>query len=82
MLDEEEYEVISKIHRECIEAVKQYRRETGATLEATPLKQLYQPVQDAYARLVSESGFNGEEFEVDEIMRRHRLSRWDKSTTE
>ncbi|MCB8967446.1 MAG: hypothetical protein H6660_11185 [Ardenticatenaceae bacterium] len=82
MFDEEEFAVISKIHTECIETVKQYRRENNATLAETPLDRLYQPVKDAYARLIGDMDFNADEFEVDEIMRRHRLSRWDKPTNE
>lgn len=82
MLDEEEFAAISKIHAECIEAVKRYRRENNTTLEETPLDRLYHPVKEVYARFVGGSGFNASEFEVDEIMRRHRLSRWDKSATD
>ena len=64
------------MHIDCIKAVKQYRRENDATLDETPLEELYWPVKEAYASFVDDLKFDVNEFEVDEIIRRHRLARW------
>lgn len=72
MFDDREYELLSDVHRQCLQVIKDYRQTHGVSLEETPLSQLYQPLFDLYLQLAHTSLV----FEVDEVMRRHYLSRW------
>lgn len=72
MFDDREYELLSDVHRQCRRAIKDYRQTHGVSLEETPLSQLYQPFIDLYLQLAHTALV----FEVDEVMRRHYLSRW------
>jgi len=68
MLDEEEYAVIAHLFHESTRAVKDYRRTHRASLQETPLAELYKPVYMEYERItgVNESDHN-------EILK-HRIS--------
>ena len=72
MFDNEEYKLLSKVHSECIRAIKAHRKEFQVSLEEVPLDLLYQPFVDLYFQL-AETELT---FEVDEVIRRHYLSRW------
>ncbi len=71
MLDEEEYAAVMHVYMKSVQAVKEYRKAHKTTLAETPLDELYQPVKEIYERITGASGFD-----VDEIVRRHRISRW------
>jgi hypothetical protein len=68
MLDEQDYAEIAALYAACTESVKRYREATGASLESTPVKELFAPVLDRYEAL---TGYK--ETNHDEIMH-HRLS--------
>ena len=73
MLDEAEYQQVQQVHTRCVEAVKSYRRVRNSTLKETPLDEIYRPVRQLIEQLTGTA-----EFEIDEVLRRHRLSRWAK----
>jgi hypothetical protein len=73
MLDEAEYARVLAVHRDCVEAVKDYRRTHDTTLDQTPLADLYRPT-----RALIEAITDTDEFEIDEVLRRHRLQRWQR----
>ncbi len=58
MLDEAEYAVIHDIYMECLEKTKNYRKETGISLDKTPLNDFFKPVCEEYERLTGYKGFN------------------------
>lgn len=72
MFDDREYEMLSEIHQQCLQAIQVYRQTHQASLEEVPLSQLYRPFIDLYFQLAQVPLV----FEVDEVMRRHYLSRW------
>lgn len=72
MFDDEEYRQLSEVYRQCVEAIKEYRRTYRKTLGETPRAELYQPL---FARYKELAGVDSE-FEAEEIMQRHYLSRW------
>jgi hypothetical protein len=74
MFNHEEYERLSEVYRQCIASIKGYRRTRRTTLAETPLDDLYEPFFVIYKEL---TGIEPE-FDVNEIMRRHYLSRWRK----
>jgi hypothetical protein len=49
-LDDDEYAVIAQLNRERLNARKEYRRQHGVPLSATPTD-LYRPVLEAYERM-------------------------------
>jgi hypothetical protein len=71
MLDEQEYARVHPVYVECAEAVKRYRREHIAPLSATPLDDLYRPATELVAASTGTT-----EFSLGEVVRRHRLTRW------
>jgi hypothetical protein len=73
MLDEAEYGRVCEVHRACVEAVKAYRRAFDASLLETPLDELYRPARDVIQAITGT-----DEFEIDEVIRRHRLKRWQR----
>jgi hypothetical protein len=73
MLDEAEYARVCAVYVACIENVKAYRRTHNATLQETPLDALYQPARNLIYKLTGT-----DEFTVEEVVRRHRLTRWQK----
>ncbi|AEV68698.1 hypothetical protein ABCY62_02610 [Acetivibrio clariflavus] len=58
MLDEEEYKRIHTIYIECAEKVKTFRKNTGSSLENTPLNDFFKPVCEEYEKITGFSGFN------------------------
>ena len=58
MLDEQEFAAVDQVNRNCIEAVKQYRREHRMSLAETPTDELYRPVHEIYERLTGATGFS------------------------
>jgi hypothetical protein len=68
MLDDEEFEPISRLYSECIKSTKEHRKKYGLPLSGVPVKQLFSPVCEAYSRL---TGF--EETSANAIMH-HRIS--------
>lgn len=68
MLDEEEYKRIHKIYGECFERAKTFRKNTGSSLEKTPLKDYFKPVSEEYERI---TGFK--DFPHNSVMH-HRIS--------
>lgn len=72
MFDNEEYKQLSEVHSKCIRAIKAHCKEFQVSLEETPLDLLYQPFANLYFQL-AETELT---FEVDEVARRHYLSRW------
>lgn len=68
MLDETEFEEISNVYIACMKAAKRYRREHAATLEETPLDELYRPVRETYEEMTGASGYPADE------IRKHRLA--------
>ncbi len=73
MLEEAEYARVYDTYRRCVEAVKAYRRLHDTPLATTPLDELYRPVRELIAEITGT-----DEFEVDEVLRRHRLKRWQR----
>jgi hypothetical protein len=73
MLDEADYARVEEVHCACVEAVKDYRRTHNAPLSETPLGELYRPTRELIKEITGT-----DEFEIDEVLRRHRLSRWEK----
>lgn len=71
MLEDAEYEQVMQLYNMRVEAIKQYRREHNTTLAETPLAELYKPVRELIQRLTGT-----DEFEVEEVVRRHYVSRW------
>lgn len=74
MFNDKEYRQLSEVHRQCIEEIKKYRRTHETTLAETPLDELYRPLFSTYKELTGIELIFG----VDEVMRRHYLSRWEK----
>ena len=72
MLDEAEFARVSHVYAKCIQAVKAYRRQYDVALSATPLVELYQPVREMIQDVTGST-----EFDVEEVIRRHRISRWE-----
>lgn len=72
MFDNDEFEQLTMIYQQCVEAVKEYRRTKNTTLLETPLDTIYQPFYAKYKELAGVQA----EFNVEEIMRRHYLKRW------
>jgi hypothetical protein len=72
MFDDGEYKLLSEIYKQCQRVIKDYRQTHNAGLEETPLNQLYQPFFDLYFQTANTPLV----YEVDEVMRRHYLSRW------
>ena len=68
MLDEAEFEVVRQAHTRGVEAIKDYRQRNGATLQATPIRELHRPVREAYEQMTGATGFD-----ADHILK-HRLS--------
>jgi len=60
MLDEEEFTEIRAVYNSCVRAVQEYRVERDASLQATPLPELFRPVQQAYARLTGLIGLDAQ----------------------
>ncbi len=74
MFNNEEYEQLREVFSECIRNIKEYRRTNNATLPETPLDKLYKPFWELYTWFAGV----GPEFDVDEVVRRHYLARWNK----
>jgi hypothetical protein len=74
ILDEAEYARVARLHIACVEAVKQYRREHRTTLAETPLAELYRPVRETIQAITGATAFD-----MDEVIRHHRVSRWEKT---
>jgi len=72
MFDETEYQRLMEVYLQCIEKTKEYCRSHEVPLSEIPKSNLYQPLFEIYEEI---SGVEAE-FEVEEIMRRHYLSRW------
>ena len=72
MFDDSEYQELQQTYMECLESIKQYRELHNIALADVPTDELYQPLVLHYRRL---TGLDPE-FSIDEIMRRHYLSRW------
>ena len=70
MLDEDEYVEIRALYSEGIRATKEYRQRWNASLENTPVAELYRPVRTKYKEL---TGIDEPKLET--IMH-HRLSRY------
>jgi len=60
MLDEEEFAEIRAVYNSCVRAVQEYRVQRDASIQATPLAELYRPVQQAYARLTGVIGLDAQ----------------------
>jgi hypothetical protein len=55
MLDEDEYELLARVHRKCTADVKAYREVHSAPLDKTPRSGLMKAVLDEYRRLTGPS---------------------------
>ncbi len=71
MLNEQEYEELHPIYIKCIEAVKQYRRDTGVALADIPKDILYKPAIDLFRQL---TGY--EVVDMPHIYQYHRIERY------
>jgi len=71
MLDDREFDLVQARYLECTEAVKEYRRQNNVELRNTPLDELFAPADLLILELTRSS-----EFHRDEVVRRHRVSRW------
>lgn len=60
-----------QIYTTCVEAVKRYRQERNTSLAETPITELYEPVRK---RIEEITGTN--EFDLEEVIRRHFIRRW------
>jgi hypothetical protein len=66
MLNDQEYEEVREVYRQCILNIKAYRKEHGTYLSDTPVFKLHAPVRDAYERITGETGVDH-----DEILKHH-----------
>lgn len=48
MLDEGEYRAVCEVMNQCTKNVKQFRAEHNASLNESPIQQLFRPVRDKY----------------------------------
>ncbi len=71
MLDDREFELVQARYLECTEAAKEYRRQHDVDLHNTPLDEIFAPADLLILELTGSS-----EFHRDEVVRRHRVSRW------
>ncbi|HEY9059913.1 MAG TPA: hypothetical protein VIO64_05315 [Pseudobacteroides sp.] len=58
MLNEDEYNRIHRIYGECMEKAKLYRKNTGSSLEKTPLDDFFKPVIEEYEKITGFKGFH------------------------
>ncbi len=72
MFDSRECKQLREAHSQCVQAVKNYRLEHGASLNETPQVGLYAPFRGLYRQL---AGLDLE-FDPFEVVRRHCLARW------
>ena len=72
MFDDVEYRLLRDRYSQCLQAIKKYRQDHGVSLKDTPQSELYHPFFEFYEQLAGEPS----EFTVDEIVRRHYISRW------
>ena len=70
-LDDDEFVEYSIVYNRCVEATKEYRNETGASLSEVPMNELYAPAIEKYFEL---TGFRGED--AFHLWRKHRVSRF------
>lgn len=71
MFDDTEYQRLKEVYLQCIEEIKEYRRTHDVPLSEIK-SNLYKPLFEIYEEISDVEA----EFEVEEIMRRHYLSRW------
>lgn len=72
-LSREHHQIYAIEHRKAVEAIKRYRRETGASLENTPLQELRKTALDKYEEL---SGHRPKNKDFDNLW--HRVDRSSK----
>lgn len=72
MFDDEEYRELRKVYLQCVENIKEYRKSFNVPLNEVPKNSLYQPLFALYKEF---SGTEAE-FDAEELMQRHYLSRW------
>ncbi len=72
MFNSRECEQLREVHSQCVQAVKDYRMEHGASLEESPQAELYASFREVYRQLA------GLDLEYDpfEVVMRHCLARW------
>lgn len=54
MLDEDEFAVVSDVYRQSTKAAKEFRKDTGASLEEMKLQNFFEPVCETYEQLTGE----------------------------
>lgn len=76
MLEKGEFEEYSMTYNICVQAVKDYRREHGTSLDKTPLDELYTPAIEKYEEI---TGFRGKD--AFHLYRKHNVENYGSPCT-